>query len=142
MRAFVLTVVLAVVGFLGWSYYFQPPPGFTVSNAADAGRPLVVKIHADFCPTCIDLGPTWVALDARAAGDARMIVLDVTNEQRFAKTVRIARYMKLGDFLEQNMEATGTIAVLHGETREPVAVFRGERRLAPYLAAIERARRS
>lgn len=140
MRTVILLVILVVVGFVGWSAYTQPPDGFTVSNARDPQSPLVVKIHADFCPTCIDLGPTWRALETRSGSGARLVVLDVTNEERFDRTVHIARYLGLTGFLKQNMEATGTIAVLDGETREPVAVFHGERNLAAYLAAIDRAR--
>lgn len=69
------------------------------------------------------------------------MVLDVTNEERFRDTVRVARYMGIGAFLERHMEETGTVAVLHGATREPVQLFRGEGDVEAYLAAIERAKR-
>lgn len=142
MRKLLLTAVFVAAAWYGWTLWHAPPPWFAVDNASDASRPLVVKIHADFCPTCIALDSTWSQLDARVGDGARMVVLDVTNEERFQDTVRIARYMGLGDFLEKHMEDTGTIAILHGATREPLATFHGERDLARYLSALERARRS
>jgi hypothetical protein len=100
-----------------------------------------VKIHADYCQKCVSLGSTWTSLDAKLGDSARLVVLDVTNEERFEDTQRIARYLGISGFLEEHMERTGTIAVLHGESREPVATFDGERGLRPYLSALAKARR-
>lgn len=139
MRPILLLAALAGLGWYAWTQHLGPPAGFGVGNEADASRPIVVKIHADYCGTCQALSGTWSRLEAM--GDARMVVLDVTNEERFGETVRIARYMGISDFLDQNMEATGTIGVLDGSTRAPVAVFHGERNVSRYLGAIDAARR-
>ena len=140
MRTFALLVVLGCVGGYAWQQYYVQPPGLEVTREADASRPFVVKVHADSCAKCVNLGPTWTRLDAQVGDGARLVVLDVTNEERFGETKRIARYLGLTGFLRTNMQYTGTVAVLHGETREPVEHFDGETGLSPYLRAIERAR--
>ncbi len=37
--------------------------------AADAAKPWVVKIHADWCPTCVRLMPTWERIEAELDPD-------------------------------------------------------------------------
>ncbi len=140
MRALFLAIALSFAGYVAWQHFFLPPLGYAITNAEDASRPLVVKIHADSCPTCVELGPTWTRLDAQAGASARLVVLDVTDETRSADTKRIARYLGLGDFLQQHMQQTGMIAVLHGATRAQIAVFQGERDVSEYLEAIAKAR--
>ncbi len=140
MRTFFLLVVLGCVGGYAWQQYYVQPPGLGVTREADASRPFVVKVHADSCAKCMSLGPTWTRLDAQVGEGARLVVLDVTNEQRFGETKRIARYLGLTGFLRANMQYTGTVAVIHGATREPVELFDGETRIGPYLLALERAR--
>ena len=141
MRSLVLLLVLGAVGYYGYQMYYTPPAGFTVSSEADPGTPFLVKVHADSCRKCIDLGPVWTRLDSRLGDSARLVVLDVTNEERFERTKHIARYLGLTGFLKERREQTGTVAVLDGETREVVATFNGDRNVESYLAAVARARR-
>jgi hypothetical protein len=143
MRVWLLLATLvAFTGYVGWQHVYLPPVGAAVpEKRQDAARPLVVKIHDDFSSTCVELGPTWSRLGAQVGDSARLVVLDVTDPQRAAAAQRVARYLGVTDFLEQHRADTGMIAVFHGATREPVAVFHGERDVGAYVAAIEQARR-
>jgi len=142
MRRILLAGLLVAAAVVGWQQYFRPPPGFGVSNDSDAARPIVVRIHSAASGASLGMGPTWSGLDARVGDGARLVVLDVSDPERRDEAERIARYMGIGGFLSRYQRAPGTIAVLHGSTREPVAVFQGEKSFARYLGAIDKARRS
>jgi thiol-disulfide isomerase/thioredoxin len=110
-----------------------------VSPADDPSRPFVVKIHADWCGTCVSLDPTIEALQESQGTRARIVVLDVTDRETLARASTEADRLRLRAFFDQYKAKTGTVGVLHGATREPVSVFKGELDAAKYEAAIARA---
>ena len=117
----------------------SPPPLQPVSAAADASRPFLVKIHADWCLVCVSLEPTWRELQRRLGGDARLVVLDVTDGEALARSRKEALRLGLLPFLRSHQTRTGTIAVLDGASRRVLREFHGERRTAPYEAAVAEA---
>jgi thiol-disulfide isomerase/thioredoxin len=114
--------------------------GETIADDADASRPFVVKVHADWCGTCTALNPTWDELQSHVGGGARLVILDVTDRDAFTKSQAEAERLGLGDFFAEYKARTGTIAVLRGDNREKVEVMKGVRDVARYEAAIAQAR--
>lgn len=112
-----------------------------VSAETDASRPFLVKIHADWCATCLMLDFTWGDLRKRISDGARFVVLDVTNEETTARARAEAARLGLTPFFERYRRRTGTIGVLHGSTREVVEVLAGETDLRRYESALAKATR-
>ncbi len=101
--------------------------------AADAAKPWVVKIHADWCPTCVRLMPTWERIEAERA---RLVVFDVTDERTSLAAARQAEKLGLTEFFGAFGKRTGTIAVLDPDSARPVKVLKGETDLRAYEQAI------
>jgi thiol-disulfide isomerase/thioredoxin len=91
-----------------------------------AKGPLVVKIHADWCGTCVKLNSTWEELQAQYGESARFVVLDVTDKQATLAASLEADRLGIREFFDANKGKTGTIGILDGSTGEVVEVFKGE----------------
>ena len=104
--------------------------------AADAAKPWVVKIHADWCPTCVRLMPTWEQIEAELADRTRLVVFDVTDERTTLAAARLAEKLGLTEFFQAFGKRTGTIAVLDPDTARPVKVLKGETELRAYEQAV------
>ena len=111
-----------------------------VSASEDASRPFVVKIHADWCGTCRRLEGPLESLQDREGGNARYVVLDVTDPEAVAASLAEAERLGIRAFFERYQGGTGTVGVLHGATREPVSVLIGETDVAVYSEALRKAR--
>ena len=107
-----------------------------ISAADDASRPFVVKIHADWCGTCTRLNPVIDALEERVGSAARVVVLDVTDREAIERSAAEADRLRIRTFFEVHKSKTGTVGVLHGATRRPVRILRGEMDVAEYEAAL------
>ncbi len=107
-----------------------------ISAAADASRPFVVKIHADWCGTCTRLDPVIDALEEKVGRSARIVVLDVTDREAIERSETEADRLHIRTFFEIHKSKTGTVGVLHGATRKPVRILRGEMDVAEYEAAL------
>lgn len=112
--------------------------------AADdaAGNPQVVKIHADWCGTCVKLNPTWEALREKHADSVDFIILDVTNDITRAAAENTAEQRGLDRVFETYGGRTGTVLVMRAAAGEPVAVLKGKTDVADYDEPIARARES
>jgi thiol-disulfide isomerase/thioredoxin len=105
-----------------------------------AALPLVVKIHADWCGTCVKLNPTMAQLEEQLGGEARVVVLDVTDKDALEKSSARADALGIRAFFDEYKSKTGTVGVLRPGDPTPVAVYKGETEVAPYLAAVEKAK--
>jgi len=115
------------------------PPNATAASFACETKPLVVKIHADWCGSCRATQPTWERVVAELSNRATMVRFDVTDRASYESAVAEAASLGIGDFLQEYRRRTGTIAVLDCETREPLVVLSGERDFNRYREAIEEA---
>lgn len=106
------------------------------SNTPAADTPFIVKIHADWCGTCTRMDPTFDELDAKLGGKARIVVLDVTDQESVARSTLEADRLGLRTFFDRYKSQTGTVGVLDGTTREPLTILKGETDTAPYVAAV------
>jgi thiol-disulfide isomerase/thioredoxin len=117
--------------------------GLATATAAGSGtesRPLVVKIHADWCGACQLLGPTWERVEKELAKEAQVVTLDVTDRSATRRSAATAAALGISPFFEKNRDRLGTIAVLRAGSREPVEVFHGELDFVAYVDAVRRAR--
>lgn len=117
----------------------QAPAAATTSEtAAEAqdSRPLIVKVHADWCAKCKAIAPTWTRIEAELADEARVVVLDVTDEKRAAEAKRLAAELGIGEFFAQFRAKTGTVAIFEPGNPEPSKVLVAEKDFAAYQAAL------
>ena len=101
--------------------------------------PFVVKIHADWCGTCLFLASTWAQIERELDDRARIVLFDVTDRARLERSRSEAQRLGLGDFFESHKGSTGVIAVLDGNTREPLTIRRGDASFGIYREAVDRA---
>ncbi len=135
----VLTLVL-VASLALWAAAVAASAETEVPADADASRPFVVKVHADWCGTCTKLNPTWEGIQAKIGDNARFVVFDLTDKEAVQRSRAEAERLGLTPFLTRHKRSTGTIAVLDGASREPVIVLRGDTDVAKYEEAVARAR--
>ncbi len=110
-----------------------------VRAEASETSPFVVKIHADWCGTCLWLASTWARIERDLDDRARPVLFDVTDRARLEQSRKEAQRLGLGDFFESHRGSTGVIAVLDGTTREPLEIRKGEADFEIYRSAVDRA---
>lgn len=136
----VIVVALAAVGtflYLGNATPTMPP--ISTAEAAAAGRPWVVKLHAQWCPVCMLTKGVWSAIEQAYAGQVRFAVFDFTTDATTEASRAEAERLDLTAFFEEAAFATGPIIVLDGRTKEILAWINGSRDFAEYRAAIDAA---
>lgn len=137
---FVLGAVLAAAGYA--MYVGNPPPSvrpIAAADAAKAGKPYVVKMHAQWCPVCMVTKGVWSQIEQTYGTRVNLLVLDFTNDANTEASRAEAARLGLEKFFDEYSAATGTIVVLDGRTREVVASIKGSRDFADYRAAIDAA---
>lgn len=108
------------------------------AKGEDAGRPMIVKIHADWCGTCAKLTPIFEALERDIGDQAVIVTLDVTDRTAFASSREQADRLGIRVFFDENRSKTGTVAVLDARG-QVVALGRGELDPAWYIEAVQKA---
>ncbi len=111
-----------------------------VSAKADATKPFLVKIHADWCGTCTKLNATWEALEETVGSEARLVILDVTDKPALEAAQAEADRLGIAAFFAEYKARTGTVAVLRGDDRSKVAAMKGVTDAASYEAPLAEAR--
>jgi thiol-disulfide isomerase/thioredoxin len=138
--ALVLVAALTATGAILYARNSTPVvPTIATAEAAAAGSPWVVKLHAQWCPVCMLTKGMWSEIEESYRGRVRLAVFDFTDETTTAATRAEAQRLGLGAVLEEAGFATGTILVLDGRTKEIVAWINGSRDFAEYSTAIDTA---
>ncbi len=104
-----------------------------------AAKPLLVKIHADWCGTCTRLNSTWEALRKEHGDEVRFVILDVTDQKATEQSRQTAQELGIDAIFEMYRSKTGTVAVVDGSTLQTVEVLKGEFDVARYRPAIQKA---
>ena len=112
--------------------------GSAEEPAASDSRPLIVKIHADWCGTCQRLVPTFAALAGEIGSEARIVVLDVTDEASANLAAAEAERLGIRGFFDAYRSKTGTVGVIDAAGRT-VSVTKGEMDPAKYVEAVRKA---
>lgn len=112
-------------------------PALATADAAAAGAPWVVKLHAQWCPICMLTKGMWSEIERTYAGRVRLAVFDFTNDETTAASRAEAERLGLVALLDETGYATGSILVLDGRDKRIVAWLNGSRDFGEYRAAID-----
>ena len=107
------------------------------SETAEA-KPMIVKIHADWCGTCTRLETTFEQLEKEIGSEARIVVLDVTDKAAVARSAAEADKLGIRDFFDSYKSKTGTVGVFDASGKT-VSVMKGEMDPSKYVAAVKKA---
>jgi thiol-disulfide isomerase/thioredoxin len=102
------------------------------------GQPVVVRIHADWCPACYaSAGALQSAID-QFKGKVHYVQFDVTSAKTAAVAAQDAQKLGLAKFFEATKAATSTVAVIDPKTGDVVAEFYADTNSMDYVSAIEK----
>jgi thiol-disulfide isomerase/thioredoxin len=134
-------VVLAAAagGLYAWNRAPVVPP-ISASDVARTDRPIVIKLHAQWCPKCLMTKGAWSQLQERYEGRVNFVVFDYTNQRTTDASEVEARRVGLGDFFK-DAGGTGSVIILDGRTRAVRAWISGVHGVAEYTTAIDAALR-
>ena len=76
------------------------------------GKPVVVKITADWCGGCKAIEPTISALQKQYQNKATFVVFNVTDKATTQASEGQAKKLGLGSFFAANKSKTATVAIL------------------------------
>ena len=108
-------------------------------DAADSGRPYVVKLHAQWCPYCMLTRDVWSQIEAAYRDKVNFVVLDFTSHTSTDAARAEATRLGLERFFDEYAGATGLVVVLDGRTKQVAAEIGGWRDFDAYRVAIEAA---
>lgn len=133
-----LGVVLIAFGFI--MYVRNPAPTVSVIStveAANPGKPYVVKLHAQWCPICMLTKGVWSQIESTYSGRVNLLVLDFTNQATTDASGTEAKRLGLKKLFDDYSGTTGTIVVVDGRSKAVTASINGSRDFAEYRAAID-----
>ena len=137
----VLAVFLALMGTVVAMYFINAAPvapAISAPEAADPGRPFVVKLHSQWCHLCLITTQAWSQIEKEYAGRVNFLVLDFTDDQTTDASKAEAERVGLGRVFEES-GSTGVVLVVDGRTRDVTASIAGSRDVTEYRAAIDAA---
>jgi thiol-disulfide isomerase/thioredoxin len=103
------------------------------------GKPVVARIHADWCPACKATQSTIDGIKAKYGNKIAFVQFDVTDGKTSAAAAADAKRLGLAAFFDANKTKTSTVAVVNPKTGAIVATFYDDTNAADYESAIERA---
>jgi len=114
-------------------------PTIAASDMAGASKPIVVKLHAQWCPKCMVTKGIWADIEREYTGRVHLVVMDFTNDSSTEASRKEAQRLGLDRFFGEFAGATGIVVVLHPRTKEVAAELEVSRDLPEYRAAIDAA---
>jgi thiol-disulfide isomerase/thioredoxin len=101
------------------------------------GKPLVVRIHADWCPACKATAATFRGIEKHYAGKANFVTFDVTDAKTAAEATTNAQKLGLSKFYDADKTATSTVAIINPKTGAVSASLYNDNSPSDYAKAIE-----
>lgn len=151
----VVLVLFAVIGIVSslrsgaWAQaVIAPGTGTSVHGViakAFQGKPLVVRVHADWCAECQTTLPDFHAFAAMYLRKINILDLDVTGGKTLAKAVALAQNAGIGAYYELSKTKPLTVAFIDPKSNTIVAELRGNVDLNDLVTAeraVERSMRS
>jgi thiol-disulfide isomerase/thioredoxin len=113
----------------------------TVAPLAPAlqGKPVVVRIHADWCPACKATQSTIDQIKARYGAKINFVQFDMTNAKTAAISQQEADTLGLTTFFKATESATSRVAIIDPNTGKVYATFYNDDQIADYQKAIDSA---
>jgi thiol-disulfide isomerase/thioredoxin len=101
------------------------------------GKPVVVRIHADWCPACKATQSTIDDLKQAYAGKINFVQFDLTNAKTAAASQAEAQKLGLGKFYDASKAATSTVAVIDPRNGKVYATLYNDGSLEDYKLAVD-----
>lgn len=117
----ILAIVLLACG-VGTTIALAAPAKKSAASVADLEKPLAVLIYADWCYNCKQIKPRLALLDLEYSDRILFTNLDVTNEERKAKTREKAKALGIAPLYFSN-KGTGVVLLVNRQ-REKVGELR------------------
>jgi thiol-disulfide isomerase/thioredoxin len=133
LAAAVLTPASARAGGI-WTPVGDPHVGATVSTAL-RGKPLVVRVHADWCGECQTSLPDFQRFLGAYRGKVNVVDIDVTDGKTSALAAARAQRLGLGAYYERTKTQPLTVAFIDPNTGTVYAALRGNVDLNDLIAA-------
>jgi thiol-disulfide isomerase/thioredoxin len=105
--------------------------------AALQGKPVLVRVHADWCPACKATQRTIDELKQSYAGKINFVQFDVTNANTAAASQAEAQKLGLEKFYDAAKAATSTVAVIDPSNGKVLAAFYNDNAIGDYKTAID-----
>jgi thiol-disulfide isomerase/thioredoxin len=109
---------------------------------ARATTPIVVKLHARWCPVCMATKDVWASVATEYAGRVRFVVFDFTSNAATTASRARARAAGLEPLFDDYIGETGTVLVLDGGSHDVKYRLHGDREIGHYRDAIDSALKS
>jgi len=103
------------------------------------GKPVVVRIHADWCPACKATQSTIDHLRQAYGGKINFVQFDVTSAKTAAASKALAQKLGLEKFYDATKAATSTIGLIDPKDGNVYATFYNDSRNDDYHRAIDAA---
>lgn len=101
-------------------------------------KPVLVRVHADWCPACKETAATVDAVNKQYAGRVTFVQFDVTDGKTAAASAATAKKLHLTKFYEKTKSATSTVAVIDPKTGNIIAQLYDDTNIADYTKAIDK----
>jgi thiol-disulfide isomerase/thioredoxin len=100
------------------------------------GKPVVVRVHADWCPACTATQATINDLKAAYGSQINFVQFDVTNAKTAAAAEAEAKKLGLEKFYNSEKAATSTVAVIDPRDGKVYAQLYNDGNIGDYKAAV------
>lgn len=101
------------------------------------GKPVVVRIHADWCPACKATQATINNLNQIYMGRINFVQFDVTNAKTAEASNAKAQMLGLEKFYDATKTATSTVAVIDPKDGKIYASFYNDNSISDYKMAVD-----
>ena len=133
---------LGLAALLGLAWAGSATAQATAQSSALApslqSKPVVARIHADWCPACKATNSTMNAIKAKYGRSIRFVQFDVTDGKTSALAAADARHLGLTGFFEAYKTATSTVAIINPKTGAIVAKLYDDTDVSDYASAIDK----
>lgn len=103
------------------------------------GKPVVVKITADWCSGCKAIAPTISALQKQYQNKATFVVFNVTDKATTQASEAQAKKLGLGSFFAAHKSQTATVAILDPSNGQVLKLFQKNTNQKDYQTVINSA---
>jgi hypothetical protein len=107
----------------------------TVADAST--RPLVIKVHARWCPVCMATKGAWSKLQKSYEDRANFLVFDLTTSGTKAESEAEARRLGVDSVFESHSSEPGVVLVMDGASKQVRDTLPGMCSFEQYSASLE-----